>query len=341
MEHMTKDAYSGTLCYHAKKRLAKSLNLLVAIARPKSVINPSTNKPYTFRVNFVTLTLPAAQRGVSDRELKKRAFDPFIKSMRRKHGLRSYVWRAERQFNGNLHFHVTTDTYLPYSSIRDEWNRFLSRFHFIDEFEAKHGHAEPNSTDVHAVHKIDNIAAYMVKYMSKSPDAHLAEINAKRAKRGHDLIVPDAHPFRRIPDQPKWDDPIEGKVWDCSQNLKCPSRCEMAADNCSRDELRQICKNPNVKWKPTDHAFLMMLNGGRMEAVLPPRLRRLYQDYLNQVRNYKREPVLRSSISKSVISHLPVSDVVHRGIDPVPRSYQTSLTFPRYNLGNARPRACV
>ena len=292
LANIDKPAYSGLLSGHAKKRLSKALNLLVAISRPKNVFNPATQKQFSFRVNFVTLTLPAAQRGVSDRDLKKKVFDPFIKSMKYKHGLRSYVWRAERQFNGNIHFHITTDTFLPLHSIRDQWNRYLSRFHFIEEFESKHGHAQPNSTDVHSVHAIDNIAAYMVKYMSKNPAEHLAEINAKRAKKGAAIIVPENHPFRQIEGQPNWDDPVEGKVWDCSANLKLKDTCVMEADRHSRGEMKHILKSPNTDFCETDHCFIVSLKKGRMESVLPPRLKRYYQDYLNTVRNYRRETAI-------------------------------------------------
>jgi hypothetical protein len=39
-----------------------------------------------------------------------------------------------------------------------------------------------------------------------------------------------------------------------------------------------------------DHCFLMLLKSGRMEEVLPTRLRHMYQGYLNKVRNFKRLP---------------------------------------------------
>ena len=108
--------------------------------------------------------------------------------MRRKHRLRSYVWRAEVQQNGNLHFHVISDTYIRYDHIRADWNSCLRDTGLIDKFKAKHGHADANSTDVHAVYKIKDLTAYFTKYMSKK---------SKKTDRN-----------------------IEGKIWDCSANLK-------------------------------------------------------------------------------------------------------------------------
>jgi hypothetical protein len=286
--NLTKTAYSGELCPHARKRLTHCLNLLVAIARPKVATDLKSGKSFTFKLNFVTLTLPAAQGSVTDRELKTKCLDPFIKSMKRKHGLRSYVWRAERQFNGNLHFHLTTDTYLPHTSIRDEWNRFLSRFHFIDGFVKTHGHSSPNSTDVHSISKIRNIAGYMVKYMSKDSITHLQEVNAKRSALGKSPIDPNSHPFRKVLGQPKWDDPLMGKVWDSSMNLKIKTRCEMPTDSSSNAEIRSIVRDPRTHYVETDHCFLVCLDKGRMQEVLPDRLKRMYTDYLNQIRCWKR-----------------------------------------------------
>ena len=91
-----KKAYSGLLPPHAKKRLRRAINLLVAQADLKDAQKFETNQHFKFKVNFVTLTLPAPQGEVLDKSLKKRCLDPFLKTMRRKHGLKSYVWRAER-----------------------------------------------------------------------------------------------------------------------------------------------------------------------------------------------------------------------------------------------------
>lgn len=319
--NISKPAYSGELSSHAKKRLARALNLLVAIARPKKVSDPATGDPFTFKVNFVTLTLPSAQGVVTDRDLKKKVFDPFIKSMKRKHGLKSYVWRSERQFNGNLHFHLTTDSFLPYGSIRDEWNRFLSKFHFIDDFHSQHNHFSPNSTDVHSVQDINNIASYMVKYMSKSPEAHLKGVNAKLVALGKNPIDPDSHPFRKISSQPKWDDPIAGKVWDCSINLKLKENCSMIADSESRDDLRKIVRSPSVEPLITDHCYLLLLKKGRIEEVLPQRLKTLYQDYLGRIRNYVRPKKL------IVTPDLPVDDFVKSK-----RYVQSCLPFPQFRV---------
>lgn len=282
-----KAAYSGQLTLHSRKRLQKSINLLVAIASPKRVVAPKTGKKFTFKVNFVTLTLPSAQGKVLDIEIKKKCIDLWIKAMRRKHQLKSYVWRAERQYNGNVHFHITTDTYLPQDDVRNEWNRQLGKFHFIDEFHSKHKHRNPNSTDVHAVWKIRNIAAYMVKYMSKDPKTHLTEINAARDLKGEKHLIPEDHPFRKIDLQPKWDDPISGKVWDCSQNLKSKERCVTELDQTIKQEIAAVISENHLKWKDTEHCTLIFMGNAIMEKVLNGFLLHLYLSYLSNIKGQK------------------------------------------------------
>jgi hypothetical protein len=280
-----KKAYSGQLTFHSRKRLQKSINLLVAIAAPKRVQAPKTGKFFTFRVNFVTLTLPAAQGSVTDKEIKKTCIDNWLKAMRRRHQLKSYVWRAERQYNGNVHFHITTETYLPQDDVRNEWNRQLAKFHFIDEFHAKHKYRNPNSTDVHAVWKIKNIASYMVKYMSKDPIEHLEEINSNRLKNGKDILIPEDHPFRKVEGQPEWDLPIEGKVWDCSQNIKTKESCVTEFEPEIKEELNVIITTNRLKWKHTEHCTLIFIGNQIMSQILTGFLLAMYLDYLSNIKS--------------------------------------------------------
>jgi hypothetical protein len=296
-----KTAYSGQLTSHSRKRLQKCINLLVAIAKPKRVAPPIVTKAFTFSVNFITLTLPAAQGSVTDKELKKGCLDPWIKSMKRKHQMKSYVWRAERQFNGNVHFHIISDAYLPQDDVRNDWNRQLSKFHFIDKFAEKHNYKTPNSTDVHAIHKIDNLAAYMVKYMSKDSSTHLTELNAKLQQQGKEPIQPEKHDFRKVIDQPKWDTPINGKVWDCSENLKAKDRCEVEADSSIRQEVNEIVHEKKLRFINTEHCTIIFSGKSKMQSLLKGELLKLYLSYLHRISNYDQLKIERKAADLEVL----------------------------------------
>ncbi len=285
-DFLKKDAYSGELCQHSKKRLSKAINLLCAIAQEKEADNFRTGSKFKFKVNFITLTLPAPQGTVTDRKLKKKALDPWIKSMKRRYGLKSYVWKAERQFNGNLHFHITSDTYLPYDNLCNIWNRQLDRLGFIDQFFEKNGHRHPNSTDVHSVQKIRNLAAYMVKYMSKSPESHLKMVNAKLSNAGKRIITPTSHPFRSVAGQPTWDQPIQGKVWDCSTNLKLKSRCETEISGDISGCIQALKDTFPDQCHYSDHCLVIYANSVPMTSLLDGRLLSMWNKYLDFIRFY-------------------------------------------------------
>jgi len=277
--------YAGQLNINSKKRLQKAINLLVAVSKPKTALNFRTNSNYVFKVNFVTLTLPCAQGNVSDKEIKKRCLDPWLKSMRYRYKLCSYVWRCERQFNGNLHFHVTTDTYLPYDEIRNIWNIQLEKLGYIDKFEEKHGNRHPNSTDVHSVNKIRNIAAYMVKYMSKDANQHLDDINDIRESKGKPKLVPENHPFQSIDGQPKWDEAINGKVWDCSSNLKQKIKCDMILGSEEMETLNLVRDNFPQQVIKSDFCVFVWFTNDQFEQVIQGTLKKRWLEYLELIRN--------------------------------------------------------
>lgn len=118
------------------------------------------------KLTFITLTLPSKQAH-SDNELKRNALTHFITRIKNL-GVRHYFWRAEAQKNGNIHFHIIADKYLDWSLVRSIWNGILENYGYIDEFEAKNGHRNPNSTDIHSLKKVKNVVDYILKYLTKS-----------------------------------------------------------------------------------------------------------------------------------------------------------------------------
>lgn len=244
-------AYDGLLNFNSIKRLKRAIELLVATAPEKTAMNFKSGKPFKFKVNFVTLTLPAPQRGVSDKELKRYCLDVWIKAAKRLFKLNSYVWRAERQKNGNLHFHIASDVYMPYDQLRDSWNQRLARYHFINEYHSKNGKWHPNSTDVHSVNNVRDLAAYMVKYMAK------LKKNEQR---------------------------IDGKVWDCSKNLKRRDSVEFIIDNEVDNMIREAVEVHGCRGKVTEHCTMVFLNEKQFQKVVTGRFRLAYEEWLKSIR---------------------------------------------------------
>lgn len=245
--------YTGSLTPYAKRRLKRAIQLLTASAMEKEAPNFKTGKTFKFKVNFVTLTLPAPQGNISDRDIKKQCLDPWIKRMRRKHKLNNYVWRAERQKNGNLHFHLITDTWIHYEKIRNDWNSVLNFFKFIDKFEEKHGHRNPNSTDVHAVWKVKNLTQYFIKYMTKGD------------KEG---------------------DKIEGKIWDCSKALKTKENCETLMEGQAYETWTAASNDPTVKRKDDPNFSIQFFTNAQFNKYVTGELLEKWTAYLTRIREF-------------------------------------------------------
>lgn len=222
----------------ARKRIQSKIQWLLTYAQPKRVYNDYSNRFFTFKINFITLTLPTLQFH-TDATIKSQALNQFLTEVRQHFEVRNYVWRAECQGNGNIHFHICTDTYIPWFVVRRIWNRQLRKLGYIqaycERFSAmdfqdykaycwsvgvksldtimrrynygkKTNWKDPNTTDIHSVAKVRNLAAYLSKYMAKGS-------NEQSDQKEYQLK----------------DRRIIGRLWGCSQSLsKCKSIIQLA-----------------------------------------------------------------------------------------------------------------
>jgi len=164
-------------------------------------------------VNFITLTLSATQQH-SDKFILHRMLRPFLKWMMRK-GATRYVWKAEVQDNGNIHFHITTNFYLHWRGVRNKWNNLQQRYGYTKRFMDVHGHNDPNSTDIHSIKDPMRCTTYMVKYMLKA-DRYKKNQSETIAAAGH-------HYENKLNERDKagkWlKRSVECAIWNCSNTL--------------------------------------------------------------------------------------------------------------------------
>lgn len=217
--NLLQNRHKGILSQKASRRLTNSVNWLIASAKNKYIFDKTTNKRFNFRINFITLTLPSLDHGITDHRFKSQLIHNFINTCRYRYDLKNYVWKVETQENGNIHAHFTTDTFIHWRDIRTVWNRILTKSGAMSGYHIKHSSLtfeqysalydptdvkdktqlhnayshgvntnwhDPNTTDVHAVHKIKDVGAYLAKYLTKFDDT------------------------RRT---------IKGRLWGCSTNL--------------------------------------------------------------------------------------------------------------------------
>lgn len=185
---------NGLLSTKAKQRLTTVINWLLVSAQPKDVFNEKWKSWFKFKVNFITLTLPNTDVAVNEVQFKSVMLNSFLTYMRKFYKLKNYVWKLEYQKNGKLHIHITTDTYIEYTTIRKVWNKILISNGCMSAFEEKFGHTNPNSTDVHSVRKVKDLGAYLCKYMAKDNKGLLK---------------------------------FKGRIWGCNQELSKALNCKV------------------------------------------------------------------------------------------------------------------
>lgn len=199
------------------QRIKRTINILLDSAKLKSVYNKATGKWFRFRLNLITLTLPSAQVH-GDKEIHNTIFKNFIRAIKQKFPGFMYIYKAEVQDNGNLHYHLTTNTYIDYLKLRNIWNYYTEKLGYV----SRSGVQSPNSTDVHAVKNIRDLAAYMVSYLTKK-DIYKKNLKRYFRRFGKRLKLNDREctvlprgyfsSFKRL---------VDIKLWDCSKALQLP-----------------------------------------------------------------------------------------------------------------------
>lgn len=223
---------SAELSKKAQRRIRNTINWLIVCSAPRNIQVSKRQTIKNFRISFITLTLPSKQMH-THKEIKERCLNQFLTTLRQKFNVKNYVWKAELQKNGNIHFHLTIDKFIHYMQIRKYWNQCINKLGYVDAYanrmqnlsfedycyyEKLRGNTNmkqmktaynfgvstnwqsPNSTDVKSVKHVKNFASYMAKYLTKPV--------ADKNKTG--LISDSA-------------DELKGRLWYCSQSLSALS----------------------------------------------------------------------------------------------------------------------
>lgn len=224
---------TGSISYASKKKLITAIELLYDATNWKESVNKKTGTKWQWKLNLITLTLPAEQM-ITDAELRRNYLNHFLIVLMTKFKCGGYIWRMEPQANGNAHFHIVTDVYFPHDALRYTWNKILSKGHWIDTFRNKYGHSNPNSTDIHSLMQVNNVSRYLAKYMSKDHEGE----NIRK---------------------------IEGKMWGCSENLQGKSGIVFSGNDAQEisELLTDRVRNGELKFYRADYCELYFSFGNQ------------------------------------------------------------------------------
>jgi hypothetical protein len=155
----------GEVSRKAAIRISKVVELLYDCAKKKRVYSKEKGSYFYYKIGFLTITLPSKQIH-TDNEIHRSCFQPFIKFIRRKRPDFLYLYKAETQANGNLHYHITTNSFLHKDFINTTWNYYVNKLGYCDRF----GRPNPPSTEIRAVKNEKDLSIYLSKYLSKNND---------------------------------------------------------------------------------------------------------------------------------------------------------------------------
>lgn len=246
-----KDTYRGEMSIVAQKNLRRKIQIWhsgIEYFNAK-VYNP--NSFNTKRLVFLTLTLSSSQRH-SDQQIKKDILKPYMRILREKYGCSNYVWKAESQANGSIHFHVIIDKYIDKEELQNEWNYSQQKLFYIDRFEQKFRHRNPPSTHVEVVDNLEVAEKYIEKYICKEDK------------------------YRRI----------EGAIWKASKSVNSLKFFEIVEDNQIKDSINQAIENEDCKLVEKDNYRMFFFEKDKLISYLPKYHKFQYFNYLQFLIDY-------------------------------------------------------
>lgn len=131
-----KQFHNYSISNNAYRNLKRKINWLYYLAKSKKIKTYSGKEIFNYKISFITLTLPSKQLTPTI-EVTKQLLNPFLTEIKQRTNMDNYVWRLEFQKNGNVHYHLVTDTYIDYYIIRKIWNRLLESKGYIKTYRNK------------------------------------------------------------------------------------------------------------------------------------------------------------------------------------------------------------
>lgn len=127
---------NGFLSDRAGNRLRTFIKFLLWSSGCFKIQGKRMDLRMTGRISFITLTLSSPQKH-SDQVLKEKMLNQFITELKTKHLNLRYIWRAEKQENGNIHFHFLVNRFVHYEWCQGVWNRIQDKMGYIAPYQKK------------------------------------------------------------------------------------------------------------------------------------------------------------------------------------------------------------
>lgn len=135
LENLNKGYRTKGISEVTKRKILQHCRMLALLAQRRTVRN-SKGEYRQHHTLFITLTLPSEQVH-EDAHITRECLGMFFDKCRKIGILKNYVWKAEKQKNGNIHYHILTDTYTSFSFIKRIWLVSVEKLGYVSEFQEK------------------------------------------------------------------------------------------------------------------------------------------------------------------------------------------------------------
>lgn len=238
----TRKGYTGEVTASTKKRIETAVDIFLQMAPERRIYNPVTKRNQNFKLSFITLTV-SAHEPVSTPDAHA-ALKVWLQHFRRpwhkrrmSEQMSTYLWKAELQKRGQIHYHLTTNAWLHLIEIRRVWNDIQKARGWTADFYKAKGHHDPNSTDVHSIYRIKDVRRYLSKYIAKQQ----FEPSPANPEAGFPSLM-----------QPVT---MGGKVWGCSEDLKGKKRFSEKMDAETWDNMCEAYGNGALRKYESEHCI--------------------------------------------------------------------------------------
>lgn len=248
VDNFEKEKYKGFVSPNTKRKIRKILTTWLESVFTHNRVTKRKEGDDAHWLSFVTLTLPAEQMH-EDNYIKRHMLMPYIQKLKRKFDVKYYFWRAEKQKNGNLHFHLIVDKFIDYKELQKNWNDTLNLYGYIEKFREKYHYDNPPSTHVVSIKNVEAPISYLLKYMTKNH----ADLEAKHLK-------------------------VQGRVWGCSDELREQKPYRIEADHELISEIDKLADAGAFEKRVSDMVTIYFFN---FKALVKKYFKSVYDDMVN------------------------------------------------------------
>lgn len=202
LDALTKKKFNGQLSVKSQRKIIQICQNWDDTLNYINQQNRKKGRKERKQIILLTLTLSDKQKH-DDNWIKRNMLNRFLIKIVREKPDTKYLWKAERQENGNIHFHILLDNYFDKNRVQIWWNLIQRDNQYHRAQLINESFLGSPSTRIESLKDVDNSIAYIAKYLQKNDDKK----------------------------------PISGRLWGCSSELR---KLKDITYNITKDEIKEM-----------------------------------------------------------------------------------------------------